>query len=142
MGKKVDLNCLTSPLVTWMMGPSAPPQFPEDTKLGGAVNMPGGCGAIPTDPTRLEKWANKKLIKFNNKGEQSLTLEKKQPFIAGYAGDQQPGKKQLCRTEPGVLLNKLPVTAVCPCSKGFQQLPRLCQEKHCQVKEGDPSPLL
>lgn len=114
--KKVDLNCLTSSSVTWMMGQSAPLQSAEDMKLGGAVNMPGGCGAIPTDLTRLEKWANKNFIKFN-KGKQSLTLEKKQPFLPEHAGHQQPGK-QLCRKEPGILLDRLPMTEMCPCSKG------------------------
>lgn len=96
------------------MGQSAAPQSAEDTNLGGAVNEPGGCGAAPTDPIRLEKGANKNLRKFN-KGKQSLTLEKKQPFLPGHVGDQQPGK-QLCRTEPGVQLNKLPMTATCSSS--------------------------
>lgn len=96
------------------MGQSRPPQAAEDTNL---VNEPGGCGAIPTDLTRLEKWANDDYIKFN-KGKENLTLEKKQPFVPGHAGDQQPGK-QLCRTEPGVLLDKLHMTATCPCSKGY-----------------------
>lgn len=107
-----------------MMGQSVPLQSAEDMKLGGAVNMPGGCGAIPTDLTRLEKRANKNLIK-SNKGKQSLALEKKQPFVPEHAGDQQPGK-QLCRIEPGVLLDRLPMTEKCPCSKGYQQHPGLC----------------
>lgn len=59
-----------------MMGQSAPPQAADDMKLGGADNAPGGCAAIPTDLTRLQKWANKNLIKCN-KGKQNLTLEKK-----------------------------------------------------------------
>lgn len=49
------------------MGQSAAPQSAEDTKLGGTVNIPSGCGAIPTDLTSLEKWANKNLIKFNKR---------------------------------------------------------------------------
>lgn len=105
------------------MGQSAPPQSAEDMKLGGAVNMPGGCAAIPTDLTRLEKWVNKNLIKFNKGKCEVLHLRKKQPFAPGHAGDQQPGK-QLCKTEAGVLLDKLPMTAIVPLQQRLPTAPQ------------------
>lgn len=49
MGKEVDLNCLTSSLVTQMMGQSAPPKSADHTKLGGVVNIPDGCVVIHRD---------------------------------------------------------------------------------------------
>lgn len=63
-----------------MMGQSASLQSAEDMKLGGAVNMPGGCGAIPTELIRLEKWANKNLIKFNKEKRKALHLRKNNPL--------------------------------------------------------------
>ncbi|KAK4818016.1 hypothetical protein QYF61_004129 [Mycteria americana] len=40
-------------------------KFAGDTKLEGVANMPEGCAAIQRDPNRLEKWANRILMKFN-----------------------------------------------------------------------------
>ncbi|KAK4826839.1 hypothetical protein QYF61_011647 [Mycteria americana] len=38
----------------------------DDTKLGGAADMPEGCAAIQRDLARLEKWADRNLMEFNN----------------------------------------------------------------------------
>jgi len=40
-------------------------KFADNTKLGRVVDGPDGCAAIQKDLDRLEKWANRKLIKFN-----------------------------------------------------------------------------
>lgn len=76
MGKEVDLNCLTSLLVTEMMGQNLPPKFADDTQLGRGVNMPDGCVAIHKDLNRLEKRANKNLMKFNKRKCQILHLRR------------------------------------------------------------------
>ncbi|KAK4808476.1 hypothetical protein QYF61_005793 [Mycteria americana] len=41
-------------------------KFADDTKLGGAADTPECCAAIQRDLNRMEKWANKNLLKFNN----------------------------------------------------------------------------
>ncbi|KAK4829110.1 hypothetical protein QYF61_002148 [Mycteria americana] len=42
-------------------------KFVDATKLGGMADMPVGCAAIQRDFNRLEKWADKNLLKFNKK---------------------------------------------------------------------------
>jgi len=36
-----------------------------DTRLGGAVDTPDGCAAIQIDLEKLERWANRSLMKFS-----------------------------------------------------------------------------
>ncbi|KAK4827639.1 hypothetical protein QYF61_019849 [Mycteria americana] len=40
-------------------------KFAKYTKLGRVADRPGGCAAIQRDLDRLEKWANRNLMKFN-----------------------------------------------------------------------------
>ncbi|KAJ7424385.1 rna-directed dna polymerase from mobile element jockey-like [Pitangus sulphuratus] len=40
-------------------------KFADDTKLRGVDNTPEGCAAIQQDFCRLESWAERKLMKFN-----------------------------------------------------------------------------
>lgn len=42
-------------------------RFVDDRKLGGEADMSEGCSAIPRDLGRLKKWADKDLVKFNNR---------------------------------------------------------------------------
>lgn len=64
--------------------------------------------------------------KFNKEKCKVLHLRKNNPLDQEVL-ETKPGK-QLCRAEPGVLLDKVPMAATCPCSKGCQQLPRLGEE--------------
>ena len=41
-------------------------KFADGTTLGGVVDTPAGCAAIPWDLDRLESWAERNLMKFNN----------------------------------------------------------------------------
>ena len=40
-------------------------KFADDTNLGGVADAPEGCAAVQRDLNRLEKWADRNLMKFN-----------------------------------------------------------------------------
>ncbi|KAK4832301.1 LOW QUALITY PROTEIN: hypothetical protein QYF61_021700 [Mycteria americana] len=48
--------------------------FDDDTKLGKVANTSEGCASIHKDLNRLEKWANRNLMKFNKGKLQVLNL--------------------------------------------------------------------
>ncbi|GAB0180571.1 mitochondrial enolase superfamily member 1 [Grus japonensis] len=54
-------------------------KFSGDTKLGGVADRPEGCAAMQRDLDRLEKWADRNLVKFNNEKCKVLSLLRNNP---------------------------------------------------------------
>ncbi|KAK4806607.1 hypothetical protein QYF61_013862 [Mycteria americana] len=60
-----------------------------DTKLGGVADTPEGCIAIQRDLDRLEKWADRNLMKFNKGNCQVLPLGRNNPMHQPMLGVSQ-----------------------------------------------------
>ncbi|GAB0179881.1 mitochondrial enolase superfamily member 1 [Grus japonensis] len=58
-------------------------KFAEASKLGGVADMPEGCAAIQRDLSRLEKWADRNLMKFNKRKCKVLHLGRNNPIHQG-----------------------------------------------------------
>lgn len=54
-------------------------KFADDTKLGGVVGRPEGCATIQGDPDRLEKWADRYIMKFSKETCEDLRMGRKKP---------------------------------------------------------------
>ncbi|PKU29215.1 rna-directed dna polymerase from mobile element jockey-like [Limosa lapponica baueri] len=55
-------------------------KFDDDTELGGVADKSEGCAAIQKDLDRLEKWADRNLMKFNKGKCQVLHLGRNNPI--------------------------------------------------------------
>lgn len=56
-----------------------PPKFADDIKLGGVADTPEGHAAIQRYLDILEKWVDRKLMKFNNENIKVLLLRRNNP---------------------------------------------------------------
>lgn len=50
-------------------------KFVDDALLGGVADTPNSCTAIQRDLTRLKKWTERNLLKFNKRGCKVMNLE-------------------------------------------------------------------
>lgn len=60
-----DQQCGLSSPTLWTLGSHPLSRFADDTKLSGEVNMPQGQSDIHRDRDKLEKRAQRNLIRFN-----------------------------------------------------------------------------
>lgn len=56
-----------------------PHKFADDIKLGGVADTPEGHAAIQRYLDILEKWVDRKLMKFNNENIKVLLLRRNNP---------------------------------------------------------------
>ena len=63
-------------------------KFAADTKLGGVADTPEGCATIQQDLDRLESWAERNLMRFNQSKCKVLHLERKKCMHQYRLGDE------------------------------------------------------
>ncbi|GAB0207649.1 mitochondrial enolase superfamily member 1 [Grus japonensis] len=90
-------------------------KFADDTKLRGVADMPEGHAAIQRDLDKLEKWADRNLMKFNKGKRKVLQLEGNNPMHQ-YILQAAQLESGLAEEDLGVLVDHEP--AMCPCGKG------------------------
>ncbi|KAK4826414.1 LOW QUALITY PROTEIN: hypothetical protein QYF61_008947, partial [Mycteria americana] len=85
-------------------------KFADDTKLSGEVDTSAGRATLQEDLDRLEEWADKNLMKFNQDKCKVLHLGKHNPGVQHKLGSTWLGSK----SGPGVLVdNKLNMSEQC-----------------------------
>jgi len=65
--------------MTWMMGESDPQQGCRLYKIEGVADTQDGCAAVKRDFVRLEKWADRNLMKFAEGKCKTLPLGRNNP---------------------------------------------------------------
>jgi len=63
-GEQWVQSCLASSLMIWITGQCSLKKFVDDTKLGGVSDTPEGFAAVQRNLNRLEKRAERNLMKF------------------------------------------------------------------------------
>ncbi|KAK4830515.1 hypothetical protein QYF61_011457 [Mycteria americana] len=82
-------------------------KFADDTKLRGVADTPEGCAAIQRDLDRLQKWADRKIIKFNKGKCKVLHVGRNNSMHQYMLGAAKP-ESSLAEKDLGVLMdNKL-----------------------------------
>jgi len=88
-------------------------KFVDDTKLGGVADTPKGCVTIQRDLDRLDKWADRNLMKFSKEKCQVLCLRKNNHMHQHMMGATQLGSS-LAEKDLGVLVDtKLNMSQQC-----------------------------
>ncbi|KAK4806630.1 hypothetical protein QYF61_022936 [Mycteria americana] len=113
-----------------------------DTKLGGVADTPEGCVAIQRDLDRLEKWADRNLMKFNKGNCQVLPLGRNKPMHQPMLGVSQL-ERSLAEKALGLLVDTKLNTSQQHALVGNKANGMLgCIDKYCQQLGGrDLSPL-
>jgi len=87
-------------------------KFAGDTKLGGVVDTPEGCAAIPRDLDRLESWAERNLTKFSKNKCRVLYLGRNNSMHQYRLGVDLLECSSVER-DPGVLVDNLTMSQQC-----------------------------
>jgi len=88
-------------------------KFADDTKLGGVVDTPEGCAAIQHDLDRLESWAQRNIMKFNNGKYRVLHLGRNNPMHQYRLGADLLESSSVERDLCALVDDKLTTTQLC-----------------------------
>jgi len=88
-------------------------KFADETKLGGVAEMPESHAAIQKEFNRLEKWADRTIMKFNKENGQVLHLGKNNPLHQYRLGATQLESSLQKRTWSVLVDSKLNMSQQC-----------------------------
>ncbi|KAK4806439.1 hypothetical protein QYF61_013932 [Mycteria americana] len=91
-------------------------RFVDDTELGGVAGRAAGCIAAQKDVGRLEKWAERKLIKFNKGKDKVLPLGRHNAMDQYWGLGADCLESRFLEKDQGVVVaNKLATSQQCGC---------------------------
>ncbi|KAK4806436.1 hypothetical protein QYF61_013929 [Mycteria americana] len=91
-------------------------RFVDDTELGGVAGTAAGCTAAQKDVGRLEKWAERKLIKFNKGKDKALPLGRHNAMDQYWGLGADCLESRFLEKDQGVVVaNKLATSQQCGC---------------------------
>ncbi|KAK4806457.1 hypothetical protein QYF61_013950 [Mycteria americana] len=91
-------------------------RFVDDTELGGVAGRAAGCTAAQKDVGRLEKWAERKLIKFNKGKDKVLPLGRHNGMDQYWGLGADCLESRFLEKDQGVVVaNKMATSQQCGC---------------------------
>ena len=91
-------------------------RFVDDTERGGVAGTAAGCTAAQKEVGRLEKWADRKLIKFNKGKHKALPLGGQNAMDRHWGLGADCLESRFPEKDQGVLVaNKLATSQQCGC---------------------------